>query len=64
MAKRILIDEIHVSIFVSKTVTMSQAKAIRRSLSGPRLAPQMRRVVLDLLRTISGPGKVYLTISR
>jgi len=64
MAKRILVDEIHVSIFVSKSVTVSEAKAIRRSLSRPRLALQMRRVVRDQLRTISGPGKVYTTISR
>jgi hypothetical protein len=64
MAKRVVIDELHLTIRVPNDLPDDRAEAIRRVLNGEDFIGRMRRSVRALLLTFTELAGVTVTVSR
>ncbi len=64
MAKTILIDEIHVSLFVRRDLPDAQGDAIRAALNRAIFLRQLRRTVQGVLRLHPALESLRVTVTR
>ena len=64
MAKAVLIDELHVSLFVPRGLPEEEDAAATRTLKGKRFLAALRQAVLKVVRGHAALAKVQVTISR
>ena len=64
MAKAILIDEFHLTVFAPRGLRDSAYDAIRRTLDERRFQADLRRVVRGVVRQYPALGKVRISVTR
>jgi hypothetical protein len=64
MAKRILIDEIHLSLFIPPGLRAEPGRAIRRALRNARFHTALRSAVRSVFARYAALGKVTFTLTR
>ena len=64
MAKTILIDEIHLSFYVPRSLSDAKCDAIRTILNDAIFLRQLRRSVRDVLRLYPALGSLRSTVTR
>lgn len=64
MAKAILMDEFHVTVFARQGLPEATYTAIRETLDDARFHADLRRAVRDVFRRHPSLRKVRITISR
>lgn len=64
MPKRVLIEEFHVSVYVSSTLPDAQSTAIRRTLNSKRFCAGLKRTVRGVVRQHPSLSRVHVRISR
>ncbi|MBL8799777.1 MAG: hypothetical protein JNM56_38200 [Planctomycetia bacterium] len=64
MAKPILIDEIHLTIFMPPGLRAESFRAIRRTLRSGRFQAALRRAVHGVLARYAALGKITCTLTR
>lgn len=64
MAKPILIDEIHLTIFMPPGLRAESFRAIRRTLRSGRFQAALRRAVHGVFARYPSLGKVTFTLTR
>jgi hypothetical protein len=50
MPKRILLDQFHISVYVTRRLPRSEAEAMSRTLNGTRFRTRLRRAVRAVVR--------------
>ncbi|MBL8795463.1 MAG: hypothetical protein JNM56_16280 [Planctomycetia bacterium] len=64
MAKIILIDEIHLSLFVPPGLRTESFRGIRRALRSARLQAALRRAIQGVFARYAALGNVTFTLTR
>ena len=64
MAKLILIDEIHFTVFAPSSLRTASFRAIRRTLRSGRFQAALRRAVHGILARYPSLGKVTFILTR
>ena len=64
MAKPILIDEIHLTVFAPSSLRAESFRAIRRTLRSGRFQAALRRAVHGVLARYTALGRVTFTLTR
>ncbi len=65
MAKNnILIDEVHVSVFIPHGLRADSFRAIHRTLRGPSFHAALRRAIQGVFARYTALGKVTFTLTR
>ena len=64
MARFILIDELHLTVYAPCGLPVAEYDAITRALSGGRLRRQLLRSIQRVLRRHAALHKVRLTLTR
>ena len=63
MARLILMDEFHVSLFVPRGLRETEYAAIRRVLSNRRFHARLGRAVREVIRRRAAPRKVRVRVT-
>ncbi len=64
MAKRILIDEIHLSLFIPPGLRSESLRAVRQALRNARLQTALRRAIQGVFARYAALSKVTFTLTR
>ena len=64
MARRLLMEEFHVSLFVPSKLPEREVAAVRRALDSTRLHAEMRQAIGGVFRSYRALSKVQITLSR
>lgn len=64
MAKNILIDEIHLTVFAPSGQRAKSVRAIGRALRGARLHTALRRAIQGVFARHAALGQVTFTLTR
>ena len=64
MAKRVMIDEIHLSFFVEADLSERQCQQVRRTLTGPRFKAELRQALRRMLQKRRSLQHVKCIINR
>ena len=64
MTKMLLMDEIHISIYVPRSLPEAECGAIYRSLRLMRFQRQLRQATLGVVRRYAALRKARVTVSR
>ena len=64
MAKAILIDEFHLTVFAPPNLSKTAQAAAVRTLNSKRLHARVRNAVVDVFRRYASLRSVKITISR
>ena len=64
MAKRVLMDEFHVTVFAPRGLAAGEYDAIRRTLDDVRFQGVLRRAVCRVVRRFPALHKVRVALSR
>jgi hypothetical protein len=63
VAKRILIEEFHLTVRAPRGLSQSEYNAMRQALDDPRLHHELRRAVRDVVRQRPALDKVSVTVT-
>ena len=64
MAKNLLIDEIHLTVFAPPGLRAESCRAVRQALRSARLHTALRRAIQGVFNRYSALGKVAFTLTR
>ena len=64
MAKKILMDELHVTVLAPAGLPEPEYRAIHAALNSRRFAGELRRAVQDVLGRFRGLSKTTVKVSR
>jgi hypothetical protein len=64
MPRSVLIDEFHLSFFVSHRLNDSEQRAIRRTLSGPAFRTGLYKAARAIVHRFRSLNRIRLTLSR
>lgn len=64
MAKNILMEELHLTVYVPPKLTKAQYDAIRRALNGKQFRDALDQAVADLVRRYPSLNKTRFTLTR
>ena len=64
MPRTVLIDELHVGLFVSRHLSAKESAAIRRTLRRPSFEQRLHRAVQEVMREIPTLAALAVKISR
>ena len=64
MPKPILIDEMHLSVFIARRLPAAESDSIRRTLRSRRFQDRLREAALGVFRQYPSLGQARFTLSR
>jgi hypothetical protein len=64
MAKRIMIEEIHLHIFAPAGLPPARYVAMHRTLVGKRFLSRLKRAIQDMVRQFASLNQTRITITR
>jgi hypothetical protein len=64
VAKQILMDQFHVSVFVPRDLPGAEYEAIRRALDGSHFRARLKRAVRRVLRRFAALNKARVSVTR
>ena len=64
MAKRMVMEEFHLTVLAPRGLPEEEYEAMRQGLDDPRLHVELRRAVRDVVRQRPPLGKVKVTVTR
>ena len=64
MAKAVLMDEFHFTVFAPTDLRTAEYTAIRRTLDGARFRAKLARALRDVIRPYPQLNRVRITITR
>ena len=64
MARRLLLEQFHLSVFVPRTIKAAAADAVRRTLTGVPFRRRLRRAVAAAARHHRALGPAAFVLSR
>jgi hypothetical protein len=64
MARLIVLDELHVTVFVPRDLPQAECDTIRRTLTGPAFEVRLQRLIRRFFRKEASLGKTKVRLSR